>query len=332
MSLDNRGPGIGVMGLSDLKVAFGAGFTSAAAPGRARIRANQAGAGTNSGAQDVLLEVSESVTHNNPDATNPRMDLVYIRMQDAAISGSVNKANLGIVAGTPSAPVTLANRTGVGALPLGALLLADVLVPAAAASAASFQYRDRRQFATPGVIPPIRSGLDQVMFQFNTVPTTCFFSASSAGFQSSCMAYLPRTITATRIRWAYAQDGTTAYTGNYNIAIYDASGRKITEIGTTGFAGAAGGWMVRSETIPTTTFEAGVYYIAFGESGSAGLSGTACLGIPVGATAALGGPNVTGFVGSGGTTMQNVLNHTEITGTSAHPNNQPVPALALSNI
>lgn len=66
-----------------------------------------------------------------PDATNPRIDRVVLRVRDSSIdSGGAYDARLDVVAGTPTAGATLSNLTGAAAVPNGALLLANVLVTA----------------------------------------------------------------------------------------------------------------------------------------------------------------------------------------------------------
>jgi hypothetical protein len=82
------------------------------------------------------------------DATNPRIDQVILEVLDNVhdASGS-NLARTRVLTGTPTVGATLANRTGVATLPGSALLLADILVGAAAASITNTVIRDRRKFA-----------------------------------------------------------------------------------------------------------------------------------------------------------------------------------------
>lgn len=331
MVLDGSGPGIGVLGLPDMKVTSGAGFSSVIAPGHARIRADQAGAGTDSGMQEILVEASEPVTHSNPDATNPRIDAVYARLQDASLSGATNLASVGIATGTPTGGTTTLTRNGAAALPLGCVLLADVLVPNGVGSSASFSYLDRRQFASYATVPPVRFQVDQaaLVYPWNLTNESLAFAASSS--QGSAMAYLSRKITATRIRWMYRQ-GSTAMTGNYNIGIYDSSGRKIVETGAIALTGAANSFQPRSEPISSTIFEPGVYYVVFGwstlASGSVDFGGIMLVAV---ATLIGGfGPNVVGVTRLNGTTLQTSLSHVDLGGTFT-PESISLPAVTLTS-
>jgi hypothetical protein len=76
---------------------------------------------------------------------------------------------------------------------------------------------------------------------------------------------------ATRIRWGYRQTATPT-TGNYVFAICDASGRPIVNTGSVAYAGIANSDNRRSETIAATTFEAGLYWVMFGHTLTAGAS------------------------------------------------------------
>lgn len=87
-------------------------------PGRAKIAgtAVAAPAGqswTTQAMYDVLNDGDVTLTIATADATNPRIDLVYIQVQDSAYSGSANQAIAGVVTGTPapspSAPATPSN-------------------------------------------------------------------------------------------------------------------------------------------------------------------------------------------------------------------------------
>jgi hypothetical protein len=85
-------------------------------------------------------------------ATLPRLDKVVLEVLDATHDGGgSNLARVRIIAGTATAGTTLDNGNdgahGAPALPNSAMLLADVLVPAAAASILAGNIRDRRKFA-----------------------------------------------------------------------------------------------------------------------------------------------------------------------------------------
>ncbi len=82
------------------------------------------------------------------DATNPRVDQIVARVLDTTHDAlGERKWRLEVLAGTPTAGATLDNRTGAAALPQSCLLLADVVVPAGAASLVAANIRDRRSWA-----------------------------------------------------------------------------------------------------------------------------------------------------------------------------------------
>lgn len=82
------------------------------------------------------------------DPSNPRIDIVILEIQDNVHDASGgNLARTRVLTGTATAGATLTNRNGVATLPGNALLLADVLVGAGAASIGNTVIRDRRKWA-----------------------------------------------------------------------------------------------------------------------------------------------------------------------------------------
>jgi hypothetical protein len=78
-------------------------------------------------------------------ATKPRLDQIILHVYDDEWDGSGSEGyELEVLPGTATTGATLDNRTGAAALPNTAILLADVLVPAAATSIHSADIRDRR--------------------------------------------------------------------------------------------------------------------------------------------------------------------------------------------
>lgn len=215
------------------------------------------------------------------DPTNPRIDQVFLAVEDAQHAGANNQATIRVVTGTPTGGTTLDLRTGVGAAPAGmsSILLADVLVPAASATVVTANIRDRRPFGNFGTVPPLGStGTQADMVAFEPHPSTSVgggVGAAISGYQqitagthdstqSAALMWLPRrVVSATKIRFKYHQGGTAAAT-NWNVFIADASGRVIVSTGSTAFAGIAASWTEVSATITTTTFEAGWYYVGIG--------------------------------------------------------------------
>lgn len=217
-----------------------------------------------------LAQLNVSVTANA--SGNPRLDQIVLQVEDSQHAGSNNLASVVCLPGTPSAPVTIDNRTGAAALPASCILLADVIVASGAATIVTANIRDRRAFYAEGVIPPVLTAVDQVAFQppagVQLAQQACCAQASFDQFQAAALMYLPRRIVgATRIRWKYGQF-TTANAQNYIIAIADASGRFIPNAttGVQAYLGAANSFTVRSETITATTFERGWYYVFIGNS------------------------------------------------------------------
>ncbi len=73
-------------------------------------------------------EAATTVTVATANANNPRIDVVYVSVNDQAYSGTLNQAKIGIVTGTPNAtPVA-------PGLPNNAVALANVAVAANASS------------------------------------------------------------------------------------------------------------------------------------------------------------------------------------------------------
>ncbi|MEU8519781.1 hypothetical protein [Streptomyces sp. NPDC048577] len=97
------------------------GMTANVAPGRAVVQG-----GAQAGAYPVVLTDYTPVTFEDGDPLNARVDLVVVRVYDAQFEGTRTEATLEIVKGTP------ASVPEPPALPEGALLLAQVTVPAGA--------------------------------------------------------------------------------------------------------------------------------------------------------------------------------------------------------
>lgn len=273
------------------------------------------------------------------DGANPRIDQVILEVLDQIHVGSSNLAQIRIVAGTPTGGATLDNRTGVAALPASSLLLADVVVGAGAGSIVTANIRDRRAWPLLGGSPSTFSALDAV--QFMPAPGQ-YVSAQNVQNTATCDAqqacalmYLPRRIVgATRLRWRYQQGGT-ANAQNYNIGIYDASGRQIVTTGAQAYAGLLNTVQNASVTISATTFEPGYYWVWIGNAAGTASASVIAASVVVAQTNLAGGlvPNLTGFAAAGGTTApatilgltdQNTINNVTVTQRLA------VPIVALS--
>lgn len=331
--------GEGVMGYEDLRVrqrAAGANMSVDVGSGVAWIMGDES---LQQPRYRVYNDATKNVTVSAADATNPRIDLVIAEVRDAVFSGAFNDWRLRVVAGTPSAGATLDNRTGAAALPNNSILLADLLIPNGDTTVGDAEIRDRRPFAPRGVLPPLLTDMDAVQFEaapgLNVIATTGWSHSVHDLLQTAALMYLPRRIVAaTRIRFRYGQNATTALTGNYVISIFDASGRKIVDTGTVAATGATGSYQERSETITATTFEAGYHYVFVGIDSTAG--SCSIHGVYGSFTAALGfpGPNARNMLlraASGGVTVPTtILGLTDLAGAAADTQGPAVPLITLS--
>lgn len=139
----------GVWDAGDFKItqrAAGANMTVDAAAGYSLVPANDPG---NLGLYHLQNDASVNVTgFVGSNASLPRIDSVYVQVNDTTHGGDATDVpTFGIVTGTATAGATLDNRTGAGALPNGALLLADILIPAASSTIVTANIRDRRAWA-----------------------------------------------------------------------------------------------------------------------------------------------------------------------------------------
>lgn len=315
-TLENSGPGIGVIGYDDMLVTAGSGLLSSIAAGRCRIRAVNS-AGLSSGVYELTSDAPITRGHASANGAYPRLDQIIARVVDFQEQGQATSEDIVILPGLATSGASLDNRNGAAIPPVNSILLADVLVPAGASSAAGFSYRDRRPFASNGAVPRIRTSPGQVpsIGMQTELRVTSMQTGTIFGWM---LRYLPRRITASKIRWAYRQ-GSPVFVGNYNIGIYDASGRLVVSSGPVAAVGSANTLQNRSETITTTTFEPGAYYVAFGFVGSSGgatylaemqtgVTGGPATIYPVPATSMCGG--ISGAGPPGGTTFPTILQGT----------------------
>lgn len=134
----------GIAGAStDYAATPGAGLAINVAAGRAFVKGDDR---TSQGSYFVYNDATKSVTVSAADATNPRVDRLVLRVRDADVTGVTTSWSVELVAGTPAAGATLTNLSGAAAVPNGALLLYNVLVPAAFAGpfVAATHFQDRR--------------------------------------------------------------------------------------------------------------------------------------------------------------------------------------------
>lgn len=119
----------GIAGAStDLKATTaGSGLTVNVPAGRAFVQGDDR---STQGSYYVYNPTTQAVTATAAHATHPRIDRVVLRVYDADVSGGATQWTVEIIAGTPTAGATLTNLTGAASVPNGALLLANLLVPA----------------------------------------------------------------------------------------------------------------------------------------------------------------------------------------------------------
>lgn len=329
--------GVGVQDLNSWRVrqrvagaAMSVDVTDAATESKAYVR----GSSTNSqglylvhntaqstGIVDALYNVDIAAA----DPTNPRIDQVFLCVEDAQHAGANNQATIRVVTGTPTGGATLDNRTGVGAAPAGmsSILLADVLVPAASATVVTANIRDRRPVGNFGTIPGLAQQVDMVQFVPCTGHNIGYGDATTASvgsivagthdnMQAAALMWLPRRIVgATRIRWKY-QQGATAAASAYNLFVADASGRVIVSGSAPSFVGALNTSQEAPVIIGATTFEAGWYYVGIGLAAMTASSSVFYNGVITGVTnsRAVLGPayrNIAFRSATGGTTAPSTI-------------------------
>lgn len=160
----------GVYGAGDFLVrqrAAGANMSVEVDPGDALVAIDS---GTRNGAAHVMSDAVENPAVGASHATLPRIDCVVLQYNDTGIPAGVggNTPTVRVVPGTATAGATLDNRNGAPggaggpAFPADALLLRDVLVPAASTSVTTANIRDRRRWARGAFTRILRGAADYV--------------------------------------------------------------------------------------------------------------------------------------------------------------------------
>ena len=167
----------GVVNLGDLQVTALStpNMSVNVAPGSLWIPGTQgstAGEGTNYGAQTAYgtpafpstftsqgcyFDYNDAVVNlaiSAANATNPRIDLIVVTVQDGEYSGSANQAILQVIAGTPAGTPA----PPYASVPPNSVVLAQVLVGASVTVINSGNITDTRPFATSGDLPRVGSG------------------------------------------------------------------------------------------------------------------------------------------------------------------------------
>ena len=148
----------GVVNSGDFAVtqrAAGANMSVDVAAGHAWVRGTES---QHQGAYHVYNDATVNLSLAASDATNPRIDLVLIRVQDAFYSGSTDSASVAVVTGTPAA------SPADPSLPANALVLARVRVAATTSSIGTANITDVRTRAASGSESYTRTGFkNQIM-------------------------------------------------------------------------------------------------------------------------------------------------------------------------
>jgi hypothetical protein len=179
----------GVVNAGDLKVsqrAAGANMSVDIAPGHAWV---QTDADTPDGLAHVFGDIVDNEAVSSSHATLPRVDSVVLQWNETDLPAGTGGDTpvCRVVPGTPTSGATLNNRTGAPggtggpAFPGDALLLADVLVPAASTSVVDANIRDRRKWARG--------------FRRRIVDTGGDYTITTAGFST------PTILNAARLQW-----------------------------------------------------------------------------------------------------------------------------------
>jgi hypothetical protein len=146
--------GAGVVGANDFLVTSVSGLQVSVAAGVAYIPGLNT---ADQGHYRLYEPSSHTISVGVGDGSNPRIDQIILRVLDAVHDTStLNETRIEVVPGTPTSGATLANRAGAADLTAltenskNVLLLADVLVPAGAASIDASKIGDKRVRARVG--------------------------------------------------------------------------------------------------------------------------------------------------------------------------------------
>ena len=248
--------GAGVLNYDSFKPSWQAGMTLQFG---LNASTNAAVAYVRSTLDGTLYSVRHSLT--NPTITldngqsQPRVDQVVLAILDGQIDGSnAYVGQLMVINGTPISGANLdSGRTSSVVYPTTSVSawipICDVLVPASASALDATKVRNRRPTSVYGSIPPLNatgsSDADGDFVQMIPSPglnagrVKVQVGDGVGSSQSAALMWLPRRIKAARACFFYAQ-GSTANTGNFNIAICDAgTGLLIAQTGATAFSASA---------------------------------------------------------------------------------------------
>ena len=124
----------GLIGGTDLQVTTSSNLTVAIAAGEVVVPGSSS---TTQSGYTLRVATAGTITCNTANGSNPRIDLIYAQVEDAAYTGSSNLGQVGYAAGTATSGATLTNLTGAPAVPTSSIAIAYILVPATATSLSS---------------------------------------------------------------------------------------------------------------------------------------------------------------------------------------------------
>jgi hypothetical protein len=207
----------------------------------------------NAGTYRVPLDSSTTVGIKAADLVEPRIDQVILRVYDDQYDESGrNEDAIEVLTGIPLSTATLDSRDGAQELPDNAILLADVLVTAGLKKIAAANIRNRRQVAAPWAVPYLQQKLEIVPMlpQKHTMFDDGLFRSSFSNFVwTAAMVYLYKSVEdVNRIMLKYRQH-TTAATGTYAFALYDASGHLLFTTGAVALTGGNNSYQLRAEKL-----------------------------------------------------------------------------------
>jgi hypothetical protein len=239
----------GVVNASDFTVvqrAAGANMSVDVAAGYAWIRGTES---AHQGAYHVYNDGTVNLSVAASDATNPRIDLVIAKVQDAFYSGATRTASVTVVTGTPAASPT--DPT----LPANALVLARVRVPAASSSVVTANITDVRTRAASGSESYTRTGFKNAImngdFRINQRGFTSSTTSATYGFD----------------RWMQLNSGGTVTYSTQTFAVGTSVGEyqpeKYARLVTSGQSGANDFAKLRQSIEDVRTFAGGTVTVSF---------------------------------------------------------------------
>lgn len=204
----------GVVNVSDFAVTqrgAGANMSVDVASGYAWVRGTE---NAHQGAYHVYNDATVNLSIAAADATNPRIDLVVIKVQDAFYSGATRSASVTVVTGTAAASPT--DPT----IPANALVLARVRVAATVTTITTADITDVRTRAASGSESYSRTGFkNQIMnggFRINQRGWTSSTASATYGFDRWQQVNSGGTVTYSTQAFTLGSPAATGYeTGNY---------------------------------------------------------------------------------------------------------------------